>query len=81
VRYWFQLPSEEQKEDRLILEQLTTNLGQLEETAGNLPQALNWLQAAQKTSLTPGELQKRIDEVKAKMAEQSSQLVAPKSLY
>jgi len=81
VRYWFQLPPEEQKENKLILEQLTTHLGQLEETAGNLPQALNWLQAAQKTSLTPGELQKRIDEVKAKIAEQSSQLVVPKSLY
>jgi hypothetical protein len=81
VRYWFQLPPEEQTENKLILEQLTTHLGQLEETAGNLPQALNWLQAAQKTSLTPGTLQKRIDAVKAKIAEQSSQLVAPKPLY
>lgn len=81
VRYWFQLPSEEQKDDRLILEQLTTHLGQLEETAGNLPQALNWLMAAQKTSNAPAALQKRIDDLKAKMAEQSSQLVTPKPLY
>ena len=70
VRYWFKLPPEEQKENRLILEQITTHLGQLEETAGNLPQALNWLQAAQKVSSTPGELQKRIDDLNKKMTGQ-----------
>ncbi len=72
VRYWLKLPPEDQKEDKLIFEQITTNLGQLEETAGNLPQAMNWLQAAQKVSVSPGELQKRIDEIKAKMAGQTN---------
>ncbi len=81
VRYWFQLPLEDQKENKLIFEQLTTHLGQLEEDAGNLPKAMNWFEAAQKVSLTPGELQKRIDEIKKKMDAQSSQLPVPKPLY
>jgi hypothetical protein len=71
VRYWFKLPVEDQKENKLILEQITTHLGQLETDAGNLPQALNWLQVAEKVSLTPGALQKQIDDLKAKIAAQS----------
>jgi len=80
VRYWLKLPPDEQKENTLIFEQITTHIGHLEETAGNLAQALNWFKAAQKVSLTPGELQKRIDEIKAKTADQS-QLLVPKSVY
>jgi hypothetical protein len=80
VRYWFKLSPEDQKENKLMLDQITTHLGRLEETAGNLPQALNWLQAAQKVSSTPGELQKRIDDLKKKIADQS-QLLVPKSIY
>jgi hypothetical protein len=71
VRYWFKLPVEDQKENKLILEQITTHLGRLETDAGNLPQALNWLQVAEKVSLTPGTLQKQIDDLKVKIAAQS----------
>ncbi len=77
VRYWLKLSPEEQKENKLIFEQLTTHLGHLEETAGNLPQALNWFHAAQKVSLTPGELQKRIDAIQAKMSAQTNAPAAP----
>lgn len=80
VRYWFKLPPEDQKENKLLLEQITTHLGQLENDAGNLPQALNWFQAAQKVSSTPGDLQKRIDDIKKKMADQS-QLLVPQPVY
>jgi len=76
VRYWRQLPLEEQNDNKLIFDQITTNLSQLEEKAGNLPQAVSWLQAAQTASPSTGELQKRIDEIKAKMAGPSP---APKS--
>jgi tetratricopeptide (TPR) repeat protein len=68
ARYWQKLPPEDQKNNRLIFEQITTHLGLLEENAGHWPQAIKWFQAAQKVSLTPGSLQKRIDEVKGKMA-------------
>jgi tetratricopeptide (TPR) repeat protein len=72
ARYWQKLSADDQKENPLIYEQITTHLAQLEEDAGNLPQAVNWLQTAQKVSATPGELQKRIDEIKAKMSSPTS---------
>jgi len=81
VRYWSAQDDDAKRENRLIFEQITTHLGQLEENAGHLPEAMNWFHAAQTASLAPDLLQKRIDEVKAKMAEQSSQLAVPKSLY
>jgi tetratricopeptide (TPR) repeat protein len=71
VRYWLQLAPEEQKDNKLIFEQITTHLGQLEDKAGNFSQALNWYQAAQKVSLTPNDVQKLIDGVKKEMAGQS----------
>jgi tetratricopeptide (TPR) repeat protein len=80
VRYWSALDDDAKKDNRLIFEQITTHLGQLEEDAGNLPKAVNWLQAAQTASMTPGELQQRIDDIKKKMADQS-QLLVPKRLY
>jgi len=74
ARYWFNLSPDDQKENRLILEQITTNLGQLETDAGNWPQAMNWLRLAQKISLTPDALQEQIDGIKWKMSEQPSPL-------
>ena len=41
---------ETQKDNRLVMEQLTTHLGKLEEDADNLPQAIQWFQAAQRVS-------------------------------
>jgi tetratricopeptide (TPR) repeat protein len=77
ARYWQKLSPDDQMENHLIYEQITTHLGQLEEDAGNLPQAINWFQTAQPVSTTPGELQTRIDEIKAKM---SSPTNAPAAL-
>jgi hypothetical protein len=78
VSKWSALDKDAKKENKLIIEQITTHLGKLEEDAGNFPQALNWLQAAQKASETSDELQKRIDDIKQKMADQP-QLSAPKT--
>ena len=72
VRKWLALTPERQKENKLIFEQITTNLGKLESDAGNYGQAVNWFQAAKTVSLTPGDLQNRIDEIKKKMAAQPS---------
>lgn len=77
VRYWLKLPPEEEKENKLIFEQITTHLGTLEENAGNYSQALNWFEAAQKVSLTPQDIQKRIDEVESKLAAQRAHPAAP----
>jgi tetratricopeptide (TPR) repeat protein len=70
VRYWLQLPPEEQKDNKLIFEQITTHLGQLEDKAGNFLQALSWYQAAKKVSLTPNDVQRLIDGVKKEMTGQ-----------
>jgi hypothetical protein len=58
------------KENKLIFEQTTTHLAKLEEDAGNLSRAIYWLQAAQKVSITPGDLQKHIDDLQAKISAQ-----------
>jgi tetratricopeptide (TPR) repeat protein len=68
VRKWLALTPQAQKENKLIFEQITTHLGQLEENAGNFQKATDWFQAAQKVSLTPQLLQKKIDELKEKIA-------------
>ena len=71
VRKWLKtyptLDPEAQKDNRLIFEQITTHLAKLEEDAGNLPQAVDWYQAAQKVSVTPDALQARIDAVQKKL--------------
>ena len=74
--YWSALDDDAKKENKLIYEQITTHLGQLEENAGNLPKASNWFHKAQLASLTPGELQKRIDEITKKMTAQTNRPAA-----
>ena len=80
VRKWSALDNDAKKENRLIFEQITTHLGQLEENAGHLPQAINWFRAAQTASLTPGELQQRIDEIQAKITAPANQPSRPAPL-
>jgi hypothetical protein len=72
VSKWLAFTPQQQKDNRLIFEQITTHLGQLEENSGNLTQALNWLQAAQKVSETPGLIQRQIDDIQKKIAAQQS---------
>ena len=72
VRKWLALGSDQQKEDKLIFEQITAHLAQLEEDAGNLPHALDWFHAAQKVSATPDAIQQQIDALQKKIAAQSS---------
>ena len=67
VAGWLARPAqlvEVQKDNQLIMEQITTHLGKLEEDAGNLPRAILWFQAGQRVSLTPDSIQKQIDGLK-----------------
>jgi len=68
VKKWSKLDLETQKDNRLVMEQIATQLAQLEEKAGNLTRAIDWFRAAQKVSLTPGTLQLRIDELQQKVS-------------
>ena len=69
AKKWRQLGDSEKTktENKLVFERITTHLAELEKDAGNLPQAIRWFQTAQTVSLTPGALQKQIDELKSKM--------------
>ncbi len=58
---------DQQKEDKLALDELAVNLAHLEEDAGNYGQAINWFHLAQKVSPVPESLQKQIDEVQKKL--------------
>jgi tetratricopeptide (TPR) repeat protein len=71
VKKFFLRPPDQQKEDKLLLEELVANLGYLEEEAGNYPDAVNWLRAAQKVSPAPDALQKQIDRVQQKISAKS----------
>jgi tetratricopeptide (TPR) repeat protein len=68
ARIFLKLPSDEEKDNKLIFERITTSLGKLEESSGNLPEALTWFHAAQTVSETPGVIQQRIDAIQKKIA-------------
>ena len=68
---------EMQKNDRLIMERLTTHLAKLEERAGNLAQAIQWLHAALRVSITPGVLQKQIDDLNYKLGQELNSVLKP----
>jgi tetratricopeptide (TPR) repeat protein len=70
VRLWLKLDPEARKDNRLVMEQLTTHLAKLEEDAGNLPHALEWLQAAQKVSGTPDIIGQQINRLKDKLGQE-----------
>jgi tetratricopeptide (TPR) repeat protein len=76
IRKWSKLDPQSMKDNKLIFEQITTHLAQLERNAGNWSQAINWLQAAQKVSPDPAALQKQIDELNNKIAAQTNAPVA-----
>jgi tetratricopeptide (TPR) repeat protein len=56
----------ELKPDKLLYEELTGHLARLEENQGNYAQALRYLELLKKVSPVPDEIQKQIDELRAK---------------
>jgi tetratricopeptide (TPR) repeat protein len=80
VTDWLSRPAnftEEQKDNRLIMEQLATHLAELEDEEGNLPRAIFWFQAAQRVSETPRSIQDRLDQLKYKLNQQFMPLLQP----
>jgi len=71
------LSPEEQKENRLIMEQLTTHLAKLEEEAGNLQKAVAWLEEAKTVSGTPDAIQQNINRIKYKLGQEFNPLLKP----
>lgn len=68
VNRYLGLKPEQQKEDKLIFEQLVVHLARLEDEAGNYEQAINWFRTAQAVSPAPEALQKQIDDIQKKIS-------------
>ena len=70
--------SEQSKEDsKRIKGRIVVNLAVLEESAGNLPQAIQYLEIAREVSPNPAPLQKQIEELKAKLRDSSGPALKP----
>jgi tetratricopeptide (TPR) repeat protein len=65
---FFALKPDQQKDSKLLFEELAVNLGKLEDEAGNYEQAINWFHAAQKVSPVPEALQSQIDAIQKKIS-------------
>jgi tetratricopeptide (TPR) repeat protein len=68
VNKFFALKPDEQKENKLVFEEIVVHLARLENEAGNFKQAINWFQAAQKVSPVPAALQDQIDAIQKKIS-------------
>ena len=68
ARKWRALDDQAQTDNRLIFEQITTHLGQLEADAGNPAKAVEWFRAAQTVSKTPDAIQEHIDKLRKKIS-------------
>ncbi len=62
------LKPDQQKDSKLLFEELAVNLGRLEEEAGKYEPAINWFHAAQKVSPAPEALQSQIDAIQKKIS-------------
>jgi tetratricopeptide (TPR) repeat protein len=67
LRRWDEQLKAKQDPDKLVLEEIETNLARLEEESGNLAKAISYLQLAQQISPNPDALQRQIDELKQKL--------------
>ena len=67
VNKFFKLTPAEQKDGKLIFEQLVVHLARAEDEAGRFDEAINWFHVAQKVSPNPGALQAQIDVIQKKI--------------
>jgi tetratricopeptide (TPR) repeat protein len=72
LRKWQAQSDADKKDNKIGLDEIAMNLGRLEEDAGNWNQAINCFEMAIQVSPNPDAVQRRIDEIKKKMAAQPS---------
>jgi tetratricopeptide (TPR) repeat protein len=77
LRKWQAQSDADKKNNEIGLDAIAMNLGRLEEGAGNWNQAINYFEMAAQVSPNPDAIQKQIDEVRQKLATQSSDTNAP----
>ena len=71
------LSPSDQKDSHLVMERICTHLAEVEETMGNYPSAINWLQTAQTNSETSDVIQSDIDRVRYKLSQEFNPLAKP----
>jgi tetratricopeptide (TPR) repeat protein len=64
LRRWREAENSGKTPDSFVLDEIATNLATLEEQAGNLRQAILYLQVAQQVSPNPGAIEKQIQELR-----------------
>lgn len=77
---WLSRPenlTDTQKDNDLVMDQLATHLGRLEEDEGNWQQAIQWFRVAQRVSETPQSLELRINELKYKIGREFMPTLQP----
>ena len=74
LRRWGEQPEEIRKETPHVLDRIAVNLGRLEESVGNLPEAISYYELAMKVAPSPDALQKSVNEIKARMQAESGPL-------
>jgi tetratricopeptide (TPR) repeat protein len=67
LRRWQEAQAAQYNPDPFVLEEITTNLGRLEEEAGNFQKAISYLEMSEKVSPYPALLQKQIEELQKKL--------------
>lgn len=77
LRRWNEQSDEIKKESPNVLDRIAVNLGKLEETAGNLPEAISYYEIAMKVAPNPEALQKSINGIKERIRESSAAPLKP----
>ncbi len=66
LRRWMEQGRKKQP-DQIVLEEITVRLARLEEDAGNLPAAIDYLEQARSVSAAPAGIQQQIDDLRQKL--------------
>jgi tetratricopeptide (TPR) repeat protein len=69
LRRWQEQEAGKKEPDAFLLEEITSNLGYLEEQAGNLNRAIGYLEMARKVSPNPAAVQRQIDVLRQKVGQ------------
>ena len=77
LRRWNEQTEEVKKETPHLLGRIAVNLARLEESEGNLREAVSYYELAMKVTPNPEVLQKSVNEIKARLREASSAPLKP----
>ncbi len=68
LRRWHEVEAKQKKPNLFVLDEITTNLAHLEESAGHFDRAIEYLEQAKQASPNPADLDRQIQELRRKLA-------------